>query len=97
MNKKRTNKRQWLWEFIKKIVVAVTVIFVIAFVFTVIQLALWPDINATVDFFREVKDVFIAVVVSYAVKAGFENVTKIRRNPGGVTDDPYKAEEMNNE
>lgn len=80
MGKKKT-RRQWLWEFIKKIVVAVTIIYVAAMIFSAAVICIYPDSTAIVTFIENVTKVFIATVVGYAVKAGFENVAKIKNNP----------------
>ena len=72
-------KREWLWEFSKKIVVTVTVIFVAVFLFAGILLCFYPDSSALQSVIDNISDVFKVTVVSYAIKAGFENVTKIRK------------------
>lgn len=72
-------KKKWLWEFSKRIVVTVAVIFVIVFVFSCILLCFYPDSTALQSVIDNISDVFKVTVVSYAVKAGFENVTKIRK------------------
>lgn len=73
-------KRKWLWEFSKKIVVTVTVIFVAAFLFSCILLCVYPDSTALQSVIDNISSIFKVTVVSYAVKAGFENVTKIKKN-----------------
>lgn len=78
---KKLTKKQWLWEFSKKIVVTVAILFVAVIIFTAVEIhraisvgAEMPDTMITV-----MADVFKWTVVSYAVKAGFENVIKIRK------------------
>lgn len=71
---------RWLWEFSKKIVWVVTIIFVAAFLLCGILVFFYPDSTAIQWILENISDVFKVTVVSYAVKAGFENVTKIRRN-----------------
>lgn len=75
-------KRKWLWEFSKKIVVTVTIMFVAVFLFGCILLVIYPDSVAIQYIIENITDVFKVTVVSYAVKAGFENVFKIRK--GGI-------------
>ena len=77
-------KRKWLWEFSKKIVVTVTILFVAIFTFGCILLVFYPDSTAIQSVLDNITNVFIVTVVSYAVKAGFENVTKIRRSTDGM-------------
>ena len=72
-------KRKWLWEFSKKIVVTVTIMFVAVFLFGCILLVIYPDSVAIQYIIENITDVFKVTVVSYAVKAGFENVFKIRK------------------
>jgi hypothetical protein len=72
-------KKTWLWEFSKRIVVSVTIIFIAVFLFSCILLCFYPDSTALQSVIDNISDVFKVTVVSYAVKAGFENVTKIRK------------------
>lgn len=96
--KRTQTKRQWLWEFSKRLVVAVTFIYVAAIVFSAGLIWMYPDSAAVGIFVEKVTDVFIATVVCYGVKAGFENVTKIRYCPRNEeTEEGFKSEDMNNE
>lgn len=72
-------KRQWLWEFSKRIVVTVAIAFFIALIYTFIFMIFNPDSTAIVSVFSDIKDIFKWTVLAYAVKAGFENVTKIKK------------------
>lgn len=79
LNMTKMNKEKaWLWEFSKKIVWIVTVMFVAVFLFSCIALIFYPDSTALQFLIDNISDVFKVTVVSYAVKAGFENITKIR-------------------
>lgn len=84
-------KRNWLWEFSKKIVFTVTIIFVVVYLFAMVLMFLYPDSTAIANLIDNITKVFIVTVVSYAVKAGFENITKIKR--GGNTDDGSDSSE----
>lgn len=77
----KKTKKMWLWEFSKRVVVAVTVIYVIAIIYSEVFMFFYPDSSSLNGFVSDVSDVFKYTVIAYAVKAGFENVTKIRRNP----------------
>ena len=91
-------KRHWLWEFSKKIVVTVTVIFVAVFLFACILLCIYPDSSALQSVIDNISDIFKVTVVSYAVKAGFENVCKIRKNgPQEELPDEPEEEKENEE
>ena len=72
-------KRQWLWEFSKKIVVLIAIAFFIALIYTLIFLIFNPDSSAINGIFTDMKDIFKWTVICYAIKAGFENVTKIKK------------------
>ncbi len=83
-NENVAQKRNWLWEFSKKIVWIVTILFVVTFTFSCILLIFYPDSLALQFVIENISDVFKVTVVSYAVKAGFENIFKIRRNSYGM-------------
>lgn len=86
MAKKKT-KKTWLWEFSKRIVVAVAVIYVIAIIYSEVFMFFFPDSTAINGFVTDVSDVFKYTVVAYCVKAALENVTKIKKYPR--EDDSY--------
>lgn len=77
----KKTKKTWLWEFSKRLMVAVTIIYVIAIIYSEVFMFFYPDSTAINGFVTDVSDVFKYAVISYAVKSGFENVTKIRMNP----------------
>lgn len=79
-----SQKRNWLWEFTKKIVWIVTIMFVTVYTFSCILLSFYPDSTAIQFVIENMADVFKVTVVAYVVKAGFENVCKIRRNNYGM-------------
>ena len=71
---------QWLWEFSKKIVVATTVFYFCIMIFACGCVVAGIDSIIMEKIVDRVSDVYLAAVVGYAVKAGFENVFKIRLN-----------------
>lgn len=77
--RKKLNRKQWLWEFSKKIVVLVAVVYTAALLHDRIFMWFNPDSSALPLLSEQISDVFKITVVSYAVKAGFENVMKIRK------------------
>ena len=77
---KKMNRRQWLWEFSKKIVVLVAVVYAAALLHDRIFLWFFPDSTSLPMLSEQTSEVFKATVICYAVKAGFENVTKIRKH-----------------
>ena len=77
--RKRQSKKQWLWEFSKKIVVMVAVVYAAVILHDRIFLWIYPESTAMTVMSEQISDVFKITVVAYAVKAGFENVCKIRK------------------
>ena len=74
--KKRKTKKTWLWEFSKRVVVAVAVIYVIAIIYSEVFMFFFPDSTAINGFVTDISDVFKYTVVSYAVKSAVENAIK---------------------
>ena len=74
------SKKSWLWEFSKKIVVAVAVIFVAVFLFACVLLCFYPDSTALQSVIDNISDVFKVTVVSYAVKAGVQNAIIVSKH-----------------
>jgi NADH:ubiquinone oxidoreductase subunit 2 (subunit N) len=72
-------KKQWLWEFSKRIVVLVAIAFFIVLIYSLVFLVLNPDSTAIQFLLDNMASIFKVTVISYAVKAGFENVTKIKK------------------
>ena len=71
-------KKKWLWEFSKRLIVVLTVLYIIERVYTAIVITM--NGGAGIDtYITTGSEVFLAAVVSYAVKAGFENVFKIKK------------------
>ena len=78
--KKRKPKKTWLWEFSKRVVVTVTILYIAAMIYACVLIWLNPDSTAADTLVSNISDIFKATVVSYAVKAGFENVVKIHKD-----------------
>lgn len=72
-------KRQWLWEFSKKIVTMVAIVFFIVLIYSMVFMFFNPDSTALQGLLDNISRIFEITVVCYAVKAGFENVTKIKK------------------
>ena len=80
-------KERWLWEFSKRVVVVVALMFVIVTVFVMVEAHLGVESDVLNTLANMIADVFKWTVVSYAVKAGFENVTKIKGDRGEEEDE----------
>ncbi len=87
MKKKQTMK-QWLWEFTKRIVVMVAAMYAVTSVHDRIFLWFYPESSALPQLSEQMARIFEITVVCYAIKAGFENVTKIKK---------YNREEISDE
>lgn len=55
--------------------------YVIAIVYSEVFMFFFPDSTSINGFVTDVSDVFKYTVIAYAVKAGFENVWKIKKYP----------------
>ena len=84
---KRTARRKsvqttfWLWEFSKKVVWTVTILYAVSFVFS--MLISWQEVQflgntaAITTLITEANETFRVVVGGYMIKAGVENACKI--------------------
>ena len=72
-------KKAWLWEFSKKIVVAVAVAFFIVLIYVMAHVWFFPDSVATDTLMNDMSDIFKVTVVTYGVKAGVENAMRIKK------------------
>lgn len=79
--KRRTAAISWLWEFSKKVVWTVTILYAVSFVFS--MLISWQEVQflgntATITtLITEANETFRVVVGGYMIKAGVENACKI--------------------
>ncbi len=74
---KKTNKRKWLWEFSKKLVVMCVVFYAVIQVYSMVIMVVSKDFSALSILNEQVTDVLKTCVFGYFVKAGAENVIKI--------------------
>ena len=77
-------KRRWLWEFSKRLVVVTAAAFFVVLILSAVHAFIFPESVATDRLLDDMTDVFKAVVVTYGIKAGFENVWKIAKNRRGI-------------
>ena len=79
--KRRTAAINWLWEFSKKVVWTVTILYAVSFVFS--MLISWQEVQflgntaAITTLITEANETFRVVVGGYMIKAGVENACKI--------------------
>ena len=81
--KKRENKRKWLWEFSKKLLVICLLIYIIFFVFTCVIMWYLKNTDALSTFIEQTTDMLKFAVVGYLGKAGVENAFKIAGSKSG--------------
>ena len=85
---KKTNKRKWLWEFSKKLVVMCVVFYAVIQVYSMVVMVVSKDFSALSILNEQVTEVLKTCVFGYFVKAGAENVIREYRK---------KKEETHNE
>lgn len=72
------NKRSWLWEFSKKIVFTVTIIFVAVFIYVCVLMWRYPDSTAVNTVIENISHIFEVTVGGYLSKSLVENFVKLR-------------------
>lgn len=76
MNKKQS----WLWEFSKRLVLICSALYVFGFFYSCIVMWKYNDFSYLGTFIEQSSDILKTCVFGYFVKAGIENVMKIRRS-----------------
>lgn len=71
-------KGKWLWEFSKKLVLICSVLYVFGFFYSCVVMWLFFDFTYLGTFIEQSSDILRTCVFGYFVKAGIENVFKIR-------------------
>lgn len=79
MGKPRT-KKQWLWEFSKRLLVVITLLFMAQMFYADIFMLFNPDSESIGTMIEQISDVFKVAVVAYGLKSGVENAIKISRH-----------------
>lgn len=74
-------KKTWLWEFSKKVVVWCAVLYFIGNIVAMVAMFLKSDLSALGNLLDNLTNVMQTCVFGYFVKAGVENVLKIKLNP----------------
>jgi hypothetical protein len=72
------SKFKWLWEFSKKLVVICSLLYVFGFLYTCTVMWRFSDFTHLGTFIEQYSDILRTCVFGYFVKAGFENIIKIR-------------------
>lgn len=74
------DKSKWLWEFSKRIVLVCSILYVCGFFYTCIAMWVWKDFAYLGTFIEQISDILKTCVFGYFIKAGVENVMKIRES-----------------
>lgn len=85
--RKRKTKKTWLWEFSKKLVVTCSLLYIISFFYACAAMWYFQDFSYLGTYIEQASDILRTCVFGYFVKAGIENVFKIRsgsQNNDGV-------------
>lgn len=79
--KKKPSAKRWLWEFSKRVVVAMAVLYFISLVYAMAAcynaVNIAADTTALATLISETNETFRVVIGGYLIKAGVENATKI--------------------
>ena len=84
------NKRKWLWEFSKRLVVMCVVLYAIVQLYSMVVMAVSGDYSALPILNEQITDVLKSCVYGYFVKAGAENVIREYRRK---KEDGYESEQ----
>lgn len=79
MEKKKQSKKDWLWEFSKKLVRICSNIYVLVILYSLVIMAISQDYSALPTLITETANILNYCVFGYMVKAGVENVFKIKK------------------
>lgn len=79
MAKKKPAKK-WLWEFSKRVVVACVLLYFIGNIVAMFAMIKFQDLSTLGTFLDNLGDMLEVCVFGYFVKAGVENVLKIKLN-----------------
>lgn len=74
-------KKTWLWEFSKKVVVWCTVLYFIGNIVAIVAMFVKSDLSALGNLLDNLTSVMQTCVFGYFAKAGVENALKIKLNP----------------
>lgn len=73
-------KKAWLWEFSKRIVTALAILYFIGNIVAMVIMAVYQDFSSLGILLDNLTEVMKYCVFGYFVKAGVENAIKIKIN-----------------
>lgn len=77
---KKKSKKAWLWEFSKRIVVSCSVLYFVGNIVAMVIMAVYQDFSSLGTLLENLTTVMTTCVFGYFVKAGVENIFKIKLN-----------------
>ena len=77
---KKKSKKSWLWEFSKRLVTALAILYFIGNIVAMIIMAVYQDFSSLGTLLDNLTEVMKYCVFGYFVKAGVENAFKIKTN-----------------
>ena len=78
MKKKKKTPREWAWQFSKVLTMLLTILYITERIYAMVIIILHGE-ETLETFLTTGTEVFLAAVVAYALKSGFENVFKIKK------------------
>lgn len=76
---KRRSRRNWLWEFSKRLVIICSALYVFGFFYACIIMWFYRDFTYLGTFIEQSSDILKTCVFGYFIKAGVENAFKISK------------------
>lgn len=73
-------KKKWLWEFSKKVVVWCTITYFLGNIFAMVAMLIMNDLSALGNLLDNLTNVMVGCVFGYFCKSGVENALKIKLN-----------------
>ena len=73
-------KKTWLWEFSKKVVVWCTITYFLGNIFAMVAMLIMHDLSALGNLLDNLTSVMVGCVFGYFCKSGVENALKIKLN-----------------
>ena len=102
LNKAKLNNPtmlNWLWEFSKKIIVGLFIIYVVTYIYTYVLILLSAKFNWNISYLdtliSETNSTFKIIIGGYLIKSMMENVFKINKtnNSSSISEEEFVDEE----
>ena len=84
---KRRSRRNWLWEFSKRLVIICSTLYVFGFFYACIIMWFYRDFTYLGTFIEQSSDILKTCVFGYFIKAGVENLFKIGKSKPNDSED----------